>query len=99
MTSFTRSKLLSWYEHLKTSSWHTADKYMQRLTEFCQKVGVTPEELAEMKETEVKGLLLEFLQGLEGKSYSYKSFTYYRSKQQKVFRKTSRYFSRRRTIS
>jgi DNA-binding Xre family transcriptional regulator len=35
---------------------------MQRLTEFCQKVGVTPEELAEMKETEVKGLLLEFLQ-------------------------------------
>jgi integrase len=46
---------------------------MQRLTEFCQKVGVTPEELAEMKETEVKGLLLEFLQDLEGKSYSYKS--------------------------
>jgi len=71
MTSFT--KLQMWYEHLKTSSWHTADLYLRRLTEFCRKVGVTPEKLAEMKETEVKGLLLEFLQGLEGKSYSYKS--------------------------
>jgi len=71
--SMTSSKLLMWYEHLKTSSWHTADSYLRRLTEFCREVGVTPEELAEMKETEVKGLLLEFLQGLEGKSYSYKS--------------------------
>jgi len=66
---FTEFKLSTWYKHLKT--WHTADLYLRRLTEFCRKIGVTPEELAEMKETRVvKGLLLEFLQGLEGRSYS-----------------------------
>ncbi len=66
--------VLRWYENLRRSSAATADLYLRRFRKFCSDVGLLPEELLELGDTELRNLVLDYLSDKEG-SYA-ASFIY-----------------------
>ncbi|HXW67571.1 MAG TPA: site-specific integrase [Thermoplasmata archaeon] len=62
--------LSRWYHNVARGAQVTADVYLRRLGAFCEQMGVTPKDLAELPEPKVRDVLLDFVTVEEEKRHA-----------------------------